>query len=513
MDTSVTEAWKHLEGQVVNGEFPLREYLGGSVQDGFPSGVFLTEWGKPHAQKAAIKLIPLNRETPAEQQLTLWKKGSALSDTHVLPLFQGGRCRLDEGEYLYVVMEYAEENLAQILPQRALSAVEAGEMLGPVLDGLAYLHDEGFAHARIKPANILAVSDRLKISSDGIRPIGEPSRESGKLDAYAPPETGRGWFTEAGDVWSLGMTLVETLTQHLPVWDEAEHWEPTLPESIPAPFLEIARGCLRRDPHSRLTVNEIAAQLQHSLTRKAPIAEVETPADARVAEKHAPVGAAGAANPPARPRASNSGSRTPRKSGYLIPAMLGAFAVAVAVVLVPKLLNRPAAVPEQPPSSSAPAATTGGAQEQPGVAPAPAAQAAQPSQSQADTRNAEPIAAAAENAPAPTKEKPAGASGGEPVSGTVLDQVLPDVPPHARDSIRGTLKLSVRVHVDAAGEVASAELDSPGPSPYFARLALGAARRWKFNPAEAAGRSVASDWILHFEFMREGTRVIPAQEP
>jgi TonB family protein len=411
-------------------------------------------------------------------------------------------------------MEYAEENLAQILPQRALSAAEAVEMLGPVLDGLAYLHDEGFAHARIKPANILAVNDRLKISSDGIRTIGEPSRELGKLDAYAPPETGRGWFTEAGDVWSLGMTLVETLTQHLPVWDEAEHWEPTVPESIPAPFLEIARGCLRRDPHSRLTVNEIAAQLQHTLARKAPIAEVKTPADAAATERHAPVGAAaGAANAPARPKASNPRSKAARKSGYLIPAMLGAFAVVVAVALVPKLLNHPAAAPEQPPSSSAPTATAGGAQEQPGVAPPSAGQAARPSQTLADSGNAEPIPAPAESAPAPAKEEPAGASGGKSISGAVLDQVLPDVPQRARDTIRGALKLSVRVHVDAAGEVVSAELDSPGPSPYFAQLALGAARRWKFSPAGAAGRGVAGDWILHFEFTREGTRVIPAQEP
>jgi len=69
------------------------------------------------------------------------------------------------------------------------------------------------------------------------------------------------------------------------------------------------------------------------------------------------------------------------------------------------------------------------------------------------------------------------------------------------------------VHVDASGRVTSAELESPGPSQYFAHLALEAARRWKFNPAEVAGRSVASDWILHFEFTREGTHVMPTQAP
>jgi hypothetical protein len=46
-------SWKQWEGQVVNGEFHLRQLLGGPDE----SAVFLTEYGHPQPQKAAIKLI------------------------------------------------------------------------------------------------------------------------------------------------------------------------------------------------------------------------------------------------------------------------------------------------------------------------------------------------------------------------------------------------------------------------------------------------------------------------
>ena len=69
-------------------------------------------------------------------------------------------------------------------------------------------------------------------------------------------------MSPASDVWSLGMTLVEALTQSPPVWKEAEQAEPVLPETLPEPFFDIASHCLRRNPHRRWTVAEIAARLQ-----------------------------------------------------------------------------------------------------------------------------------------------------------------------------------------------------------------------------------------------------------
>ncbi len=83
------EAWKQWEGQVVNGEFHLRQYLGGSEH----STVFLTEHRKQKLQKAAIKLVPADPGN-AELQLSRWRLAAKLSHPHLIRLFQMGRCQL-----------------------------------------------------------------------------------------------------------------------------------------------------------------------------------------------------------------------------------------------------------------------------------------------------------------------------------------------------------------------------------------------------------------------------------
>src|ERR1700680_3845053 len=131
--TRMTRDWKQWEGQVVNGSFPLRQYLGGSDH----SAVFLTERRGREPQQAAIKLIAVDLANTAIQ-LARWEFAAKLFHPHLLRLFEMGRCQLDSVVLLYVVMEYAEENLAQILPQRPLTPAEAREMLEPALDALAY---------------------------------------------------------------------------------------------------------------------------------------------------------------------------------------------------------------------------------------------------------------------------------------------------------------------------------------------------------------------------------------
>ena len=92
------------------------------------------------------------------------------------------------------------------------------------------------------------------------------------------------------------------------------------------------------------------------------------------------------------------------------------------------------------------------------------------------------------------------------VEGTIARQVLPDVPKSASDTIRGTILVSVKVQVDATGNVEHAELVFPGPSRYFARLAAESAQRWKFNPPVVAGQSSQSEWVIRFYFTRAGAK-------
>jgi TonB family protein len=455
----MTEAWKQWEGQVVNGEFHLRQYLGG----GEHSAVFLTEHGEREPQKAAIKLIPAIPEN-AELQLFQWERATSLSHPHLIRLFQVGRCQLDNMGLLYVVMEYAEENLSQILPQRPLTPAEAGEMLEPVLDALAYVHGQGFVHGHINPANIMAVEDRLKISSDGLCRIDESSGGLGTPDIYDAPEMAGGWISPAADVWSLGMTLVEALTRRLPVWEGSEPKEPVLPETLPAPFLELARHCLRRDLQRRWTVADIVANMQ----RSSPAHQGQIAASPQTAFA---------------------------KWRYVAPVVALGLVLASAVLVVPRLFN----------SERTPSAVV----EQPGVQPESARKAAtrEAGQPMQRTKKQGSPRAAPGDTPVQSATRPPKPTVGL-VPGKVVHEALPEVPRKARDTIRGKVRVGVRVRVDPSGNVSGATLDSPGPSRYFAQLSLKAARRWKFDPAKVDARNVSSEWILRFEFGKAGTKVL-----
>jgi len=256
--TQMSETGKKWEGQLVNDEFPLLQYLGGSG-DGV---VFLTQRGKDK-EKAAIKLVFADA-VDETAQLARWGRAATLSHPNLIRLFEMGRCQLDGRRFVYVVMEYAEENLSQILPSRPLTSAEAREMLGPLLSALDYLHNRGLVHGHVKPANIMAIEDQLKLSSDGICSLGE-SMDT-RPSAYDAPEISHAALSPAADVWSTGMTLVEVLTQYLPV--KKTEGDPAIPENLPALFFEIARHSLVRDPQSRYTVAQIMARLQPAAAAK-----------------------------------------------------------------------------------------------------------------------------------------------------------------------------------------------------------------------------------------------------
>jgi len=453
----MAEVWKKWEGQVVNEEFPLLRYLGGSEH----SAVFLTKRADREPQDVAIKLILANAENP-ELQLSWWELAAKLSHPNLLRLFQMGRCQLEGTELLYVVTEYAEESLSQILPYRPLTPTEARDTLQPLLDALGYIHAKGFVHGHIKPANVMAVGDLIKISSDGLCGAGESSRVLGTPSIYAAPEIADGGgMTPASDVWSVGMTVVEALTQSLPVSKGTEKTELVVPQDLPEPFFDIANHCLRRNPERRWTVAEIGARL-----REVPLA------------------------PQAAEIAPSKGAFS--KRGYLVPAI--AAGVLLLGILVPRMLHhRPGAEPS--PAVESPTQTV---PQQKIQSSPPAPVSDKPQVSTTPPESSPP--------PASTKESKSART-----QGAVLHQVAPDVSGSALRTIQGKVKVRVKATVDSSGKVVSAKLDSRGPSKYFAERALDAARQWTFKPPQAGGQSVPSDWMLKFEFTRSGASVHPAQ--
>ena len=243
--------WKQFEGQVFQDKFPLRRLLGSTSH----SAVFLTQSPPPQPKTLAIKFM--GSSAKIDSQTSLLHHASELRHPNLLRLLPGGRCRLAGVDLVFGVMEYVDQDLGQVLPSRPLSEREAHEMLGPLLDALSYIHSKGFAHSHIKPSNIMAIGDQLKLSSDTVLSLGEPRPAYRPLDAYDAPEAGSVPVAPSSDVWSLGVTLVELLTQQTPVSYRETQTDPTVPPTIPQPFFDIARHCLRRDPRLRWTTVQI----------------------------------------------------------------------------------------------------------------------------------------------------------------------------------------------------------------------------------------------------------------
>lgn len=307
--SGLTDVWKQFEGRVVDGMFPLQQWLGGSKH----SAVFLTERSKNTAQKAAIKLISAqvfsSGNIDEAAQLARWANSAKLSHPHLIRLFESGRGQIGDAKFLYVVMEYAEENLAQILPLRPLSPAEVNEMLPPTAEALAYLHQAGFSHGHIKPSNILAVDNRLKISADSLRKTGE--RDSHTPTPYDAPEIAITGPSTAADLWSLGVVLVATMTQQEPQTISGG-WA-KIACKIPQPIYGIAQRCLRVDPRERCTANEILGN-----------PKIQTPLPSKAIEK-----------PPAK-----------RSNIWLL------LPVVVAVILLAVLLGRRSHQPAVPPAQT-----------------------------------------------------------------------------------------------------------------------------------------------------------------
>jgi TonB family protein len=568
----MSDSWKQCEGQVVEGGFQLVQHLGGSDH----SVVFLTERGESKAEKAVIKFIQTD-VAKAELQLSRWKQAAQLSHPNLIKLFETGRCHLAGMDLLYVVMEYASENLAHFLPQRPLSPEETRDMLEPFLNTLMYLHGRGFVHDRIKPGNILAIDNQLKLSSDSLCRSGEARVGNEKPDAYSAPESAEGKTSAAGDVWSLGVTLVETLTQRLPergASQAPEQEELPVEETLPQPFLDIARHCLQPAPRRRWTVAEISTRLNPAAAPAAP-----TPAapDAMepTAAKTAPTTTAVASTPgkplpsidplsiplsTVPPRSTTkkhalenqmiAGRKAPARSYYIVVAVLVALTLG-AVLAIPRFRNRradpepasssapsqPTLQPSAPPTSaevtpSAPAKPQPKSEQKtakPGADPSPQRFAVQPSeepgrssaQSAGEKQPSKKDQSSAGTAPAslrsvpqpdaapvapPAANRDARIATGAVTPGEVLNQVLPEVSERSRKTIRGTVRIMIKVQVDSSGSVAATQV-AAGPSRFFADAASQAARHWDFAPAKVEGHAVPSEWLLHFDFTQSGTKV------
>ena len=401
------------------------------------SGVFLTQ-STPHAPSAvALKLVPFDPPS-ASAQLARWQSAVELSHPHLLRMFEAGQCRVDGLDYLYARMEFADQTLAQVLERRPLTEEEARDMLAPALDALAYLHQRNRIHGGLKPSNILVVGNQLKLASDTVRAAEEPDADA----------------TSSADVHALGLMLCEALTRVRPSSLDGAGGV-ALPAELPMAFRELVARCLSFDPQQRPTVAELQAWLQGD----ALAAPVPTPAQSAATRLVVRVELPSSQSPEAAAVAEPGRWR-------VLPLVICAMVLAALGWFGYRKFSTPRV--DTPPAAA--------------VVPVPA-----PLPTPVPAAVPPPVATATVPPPPASRDAP-------------VDEVMPKVSQSSLDTIRGTIRVSVRVTVGADGRVASTIVDDAGPSRYFERRSLDAAKQWTFAPSTENERSMQ----VRFAFTRSG---------
>ena len=245
--------WTRLDGASLDGGFRLKQMIGA---DGV-SATFRTMDG------AVIKAYRASGEE-AEGQLRLWQQARALQHPSLIRVLGSGKTELEGQEVIYVALESTDESVADALSERPLERNEATEIVRSVANALEYLHSLGFVHGSLSPETVYALGETVKLSPEGIKASGTNAGTEMYKAKYPAPE----WLesvTPAADVWSLGATLYEALTQ-----EDATQREESGRTVLPAPFQAIVQGALKPDPATRITLPK-SKSLSIARPRRSPM--------------------------------------------------------------------------------------------------------------------------------------------------------------------------------------------------------------------------------------------------
>ena len=205
---------------------------------------------------------------------------SNLSHPNIVEVYDVGE---EEGNH-YIVMEYVEgKTLKQLVQKRgALTIPEVIDIMKQLTDGLAHAHDAYIIHRDIKPQNIL-VSEigNVKVTDFGIAKATSSNTVTSTATAmgsvhYISPEQAKGRFCdEKSDIYSLGITMYEMVTGHVPFDHENgvtialmhlqnEITPPSqIRDGIPDSLEKIILKCTMKKPEDRYqTADELIADLK-----------------------------------------------------------------------------------------------------------------------------------------------------------------------------------------------------------------------------------------------------------
>lgn len=153
------------------------------------------------------------------------KEIAAVTHPALVSVDDWGTETIDGELFAFTVLEYfAGGTLREILDRgRRLTPSQALVVGLDICRGLNFVHGKGHVHGDVRPANVFIGNDlRVRLGGLGIKRTAAAKQMSLEQSRYAAPEIGLGEApTEFSDVYSLAMTLVESITGEVPLSAES----------------------------------------------------------------------------------------------------------------------------------------------------------------------------------------------------------------------------------------------------------------------------------------------------
>ena len=339
------------DARLLDDRYRLGERLGG----GAVAEVFRAVDERLH-RPVAVKLFRGDAAQELQRHEAEMRTLARLDHPSLVTVYDAG----DDDGQPYLVMQLVEgDTLADELGRGSLAPDRTARYGAALADALAYVHEQGFVHRDVKPANVLIAADgRVHLADFGIARLVDSAHVTRTGDvlgtpAYFAPEQVSGEpVTSAADIYALGLVLLECLTGRRPFEGTAMevamarvNRDPELPASLPAPWRDLLAAMTAREPSRRITASQAATALRslaagEDLDRTVALTPRPSPEATSVLPATAVVAGSATSSYPVGPVAARR--RSPSAVLIVAALLLVAAAVAVGVALSRQHNNGPA---------------------------------------------------------------------------------------------------------------------------------------------------------------------------
>jgi serine/threonine-protein kinase len=200
-------------------------------------------------------------------------QGRSLSHKNLLKYYDV----FETDKYLLISMELIKgKTVEELIKEKEFKEEEIKNFLKEIIEALDYIHKNGIIHRDIKPSNIFLKEDGSFVLGDlGIiyleeeEPLTRTKEVIGTL-LYIPPDAFEKKFTPSYDYYSLGVTLYEMVSKHVPFkGTDAEiikghHFKepPKIKKNISKSLRKTINGMLIKKPEKRWGYKEIKKYIE-----------------------------------------------------------------------------------------------------------------------------------------------------------------------------------------------------------------------------------------------------------